>query len=36
VIGILRLAVAKDGKTAQGSYDDKLQNRTTKFDVTKQ
>jgi hypothetical protein len=36
VIGLFKMTVAADGKTAKASYDDKLQNRTTNFDVTKQ
>jgi hypothetical protein len=36
VIGIFRITVAPDAKTAKASYDDKLQNRTTAFDATKQ
>jgi len=36
VIGVFKMKVASDGKTAKASYDDKLQNRTTDFDVTKQ
>jgi hypothetical protein len=36
VIAIFKLTVAADGKTAKASSDDKLQNRTTNFDVTKQ
>jgi len=36
VIGVFKLTVAPDGKTAKASFDDKLQNRTTDYDVTKQ
>jgi hypothetical protein len=36
VIGVLTMTVAPDGKTAKGSFDDKLQNRTTAFVATKQ
>jgi len=36
VIGVFKMTVAADGKTAKASFDDKLQNRTTAFDVTKQ
>lgn len=36
VIGVLRMTVAADGKSAKASYDDKLENRTMEFDVTKQ
>jgi hypothetical protein len=37
VVGVFKMTVAADGKTAKASYDDKLQNRTTDFpDVTKQ
>ena len=36
VIGVLKMTVAADGKTAKASYDDKLQNRTIHFDVAKQ
>ena len=36
VIGVFKITIAADGKTAKASYDDKLQNRTTNFDVTKQ
>jgi hypothetical protein len=37
VIGIFKMTVAADGKTAKASYDDKLQNRTTDYpDITKQ
>jgi hypothetical protein len=35
-IGVFKVAVAADGKTAKASYDDKLQNRTTDFMATKQ
>src|SRR5271168_4347586 len=37
VIGVFKMTVAADGKTAKASYDDKLQNRTTDYpDITKQ
>jgi hypothetical protein len=36
VIGVFKVTVAGDGKTAKASFDDKLQNRTTNFDATKQ
>jgi len=36
VIGVFKMTVAKDGKTAKAKYDDKMTNRTTEFDVTKQ
>jgi hypothetical protein len=36
VIGVFTMKVAGDAKSAKASYDDKLQNRTTVFDVTKQ
>jgi hypothetical protein len=36
VIGVYKFMVASDGKTAKGSYDDKLQNRTTNVTATKQ
>jgi hypothetical protein len=36
VIGIFKMTVAPDAKTAKASYDDRLQNRTTAFDVTKE
>ena len=36
VIGVFKMTVAADGKTAKASYDDKLQMRTATFDVTKQ
>jgi hypothetical protein len=37
VIGVFKMKVAGDGKTAKASYDDKLQNRTIDFpNVTKQ
>jgi hypothetical protein len=36
-IGIFKMTVAADAKTAKASYDDKLQNRTIDFpNVTKQ
>jgi len=36
VIGVFKMTVAADGKTAKASYDDKLQKRTTDFMATKQ
>jgi hypothetical protein len=36
VIAVFKMTVANDGKTAKASVDDKMQNRTTDFDVTKQ
>ena len=36
VIGVFKMKVASDGKTAKASYDDKQSDRTTDFDVTKQ
>jgi hypothetical protein len=36
VIGVFRMTVSEDGKTAKASFDDKLQKRTTDFDVMKQ
>ena len=36
VIGVFTMTVAADGKTAKGSFDDKLQKRTTAFVATKQ
>jgi hypothetical protein len=36
VIGVLRMTVESDGKTAKLAYDDKLQNRTTRLEATKQ
>ena len=36
VIGVFKVTVAADGKTAKASFDDKLQNRTTDFTATKQ
>lgn len=36
VIGVFKVTVASDGKTAKASFDDKLQNRTTNFNATKQ
>jgi hypothetical protein len=35
-IGVLKLTISPDGKTAKASYDDKLQNRTTDYSATKQ
>jgi hypothetical protein len=36
VIGVFTMTVAENGKSAKGSFDDKLQNRTTGFVATKQ
>jgi hypothetical protein len=36
VIGVWKMTVAADGKTAKASYDDKLQERATDFIATKQ
>jgi hypothetical protein len=36
VVSIFKMTVASDGKTAKASAEDKLQDRTTTFDVTKQ
>lgn len=36
VIGIFKMTIAGDGKTAKASFDDKLQNRTMEFDAMKQ
>ena len=36
VIGVFKVTVAADGKTAKASYTDTLQNRTTQFDAVKQ
>lgn len=36
VIGVLKLTVAPDGKTAKASFTDTRQNRTTQFDAVKQ
>jgi hypothetical protein len=36
VIGVFTLTVAENGKSAKGSFDDKLQNKTTAFVATKQ
>ncbi len=36
VIAVFKMTVANDGKTAKASVDDKLQNKTTDFAVTKQ
>jgi hypothetical protein len=33
---VFKMTVANDGKTAKASVDDKQQNRTTAFDVTRQ
>lgn len=35
-IGVFKMTVAADGKTAKGSYDDKLQKRTNDYEITKQ
>ncbi len=37
IIGVFKMTVAADGKTAKASYDDRLQNRTTDYpNITKQ
>ena len=36
VIGVFTMTVAEDGKTAKGTFDDKLQNRTSAFVAEKQ
>ena len=36
VIGVFKMTVSNDGKTAKASFDDKMQDRTTAFDATKQ
>jgi hypothetical protein len=37
VVGIFKMTIAEDGKTAKASYDDKLRNRTDEFpNITKQ
>jgi hypothetical protein len=36
VIGVFKMKVASDGKTAKATYDDKLSNRTNAFDISKQ
>jgi len=36
VVGIFRMTVAPDGKTAQASFEDTLTNRTTEFELAKQ
>ncbi len=36
VIGVFTMTVAENGKSAKGSFDDKLQNKTTAFVATKQ
>jgi hypothetical protein len=36
VIGVFKMTVANDGKSAKAVFDDKLQNRTTTSDATKQ
>ena len=36
VIGVFKMTVAADGKTAKASYDDKMQKTVTNFDMTKQ
>lgn len=36
VISVFKMTIASDGKTAKASAEDKLQNRTTLFDVVKQ
>ena len=35
VIGVFKMKVAADGKSAKASYDDKLSNETTDFDMTR-
>ena len=36
VIGVFKVTVSADGKTAKASYTDTRQNRTTQFDAVKQ
>lgn len=36
VIGVFRMTIADDGKTAKASFEDKQQDRTTEFDAMKQ
>ena len=36
IIGVFRITLAADGKSAKASFEDKLENRTMEFDVTKQ
>jgi hypothetical protein len=36
VIGVFKMTVGADGKSAKASFDDKLQNRTTEFEAMKQ
>jgi hypothetical protein len=36
VIGVFKMTVAADGKTAKASFDDELQKRTTEFNAVKQ
>jgi hypothetical protein len=36
VIAVFKMTIAPDGKNAKASVDDKLQNRTTDFNVAKQ
>ena len=36
VIGVFKVTVAADGKSAKASYDDELQKRTTDYTATKQ
>ncbi len=36
VIGIFKFTVVGDGKTAKASFEDKLQDRTTEFEATKE
>jgi len=36
VIGVMKFTVSSDGKSGKASYDDKLQNRTTNFELMKQ
>jgi hypothetical protein len=35
-ISVLTITVSEDGKTAKAKAEDKLQNRTTTFDIVKQ
>jgi hypothetical protein len=36
VISVFKMTIAADGKTAKAVNEDKLQNRTTEFAITKQ
>ena len=36
VVGVFRMTIAPDGKTAKASYEDMLQHRITEFDALKQ